>query len=112
MNGLDNPAHKQTYPIYQYFKYDHLPPHLQAMSKPFHNMATNMLNTVGGSVKDDEIVIGLRKLLEAKDCFVRAAIDKGKGVNNSNDEAITQTQVGTPRFVDPVANAVMNEGRN
>lgn len=58
-------------PILVYFKYDHLPPYLQAVSKPFHDLAWLMDGHLPASA---EVSAGLRKLLEAKDCFVRAAV--------------------------------------
>lgn len=60
-------------PIMQYFEYSHLPVHLQEVSKPLGDL---------GKVMDDflpdcaEKSAGLRKLLEAKDCFVRAVLFK------------------------------------
>lgn len=57
--------------ILKYFKYDHLPEHLQSMSKPFYDLAHNWISQ-GGSIPEN--MAGLRKLLEAKDCAVRAQI--------------------------------------
>lgn len=58
-------------PIMKYFEYDHLPEHLQAVSKPFGLMAQQ----INGELPDGpEKSAGLRKLLEAKDCMVRAAL--------------------------------------
>lgn len=57
--------------ILKYFKYDHLPDHLQDVSKGFHKLAYELANR-GGSVP--ETMAGLRKLLEAKDCAVRAEL--------------------------------------
>ena len=58
-------------PILKYFKYDHLPATLQAISKPFGDLAAS----IDASVPDGaEKSAGLRKLLEAKDCIVRAAL--------------------------------------
>lgn len=55
----------------KYFEYAHLPEHLQAVSKPFGLMAQQM----NGQLPDGpEKSAGLRKLLEAKDCMVRAAL--------------------------------------
>lgn len=59
--------------IIQYFAYAHLPPHLQEVSKPLGDIAQQMLNTLPPCA---ERSAGLRKLLEAKDCFVRAKIYK------------------------------------
>lgn len=56
----------------KYFAYAHLPPKLQAVSKPLGDLA-HMLET---ALPDGpEKSAGMRKLLEAKDCFVRAAMD-------------------------------------
>lgn len=59
------------YPILQYFEYSHLPAHLQDISKPFAELAEVMVVKLP---RNPETSAGLRKLLEAKDCFVRAAI--------------------------------------
>jgi hypothetical protein len=61
----------EPYPILKYFKYEHLPPHLQERSKPFADLANQMAETLP---RGPETSAGLRKLLEAKDCFVRAAL--------------------------------------
>lgn len=60
-----------TEPILKFFEYSHLPEHLQEASKPFHDMA---LNTFMKLPAGPERAAGLRKLLEAKDCAVRAAL--------------------------------------
>lgn len=57
--------------IMKYFEYAHLPEHLQAVSKPIGDMATAMNDQL---TESEELNEGLRKLLEAKDCFVRAAL--------------------------------------
>jgi hypothetical protein len=59
--------------ILRYFDYEHLPEHLQEVSKPAGLLAREMIETLGNS--HPELHEGLRKLLEAKDCFVRAALD-------------------------------------
>lgn len=59
--------------ILQYFTYQHLPEHLQAISKPFAELA----NTLEESLPSNpEKTAAFRKLLEAKDCAVRAALFK------------------------------------
>ena len=58
-------------PILRYFKYAHLPANLQEKSKPFADLADLMVATLP---RNPERSAGLRKLLEAKDCFVRAAL--------------------------------------
>lgn len=57
------------------FESAHLPPHLRAVSAPFEALATEMLEALPDG---PELSAGLRKLLEAKDCFVRAAVLKAK----------------------------------
>ena len=56
--------------IFQFFKYDHLPPALQKISKPFCDMAEMIIATVP---RNPERTVALRKLLEAKDATVRAS---------------------------------------
>ncbi|MFM2091039.1 MAG: Erwinia phage vB EamM Alexandra [Planctomycetota bacterium] len=63
-----------TNPIMQFFAYAHLPPHLQAVSRPIGELAERMDKELPNG---PEKSAGLRKLLEAKDCFVRAALAKG-----------------------------------
>ncbi|HEY0935900.1 MAG TPA: hypothetical protein VGD91_19440 [Trebonia sp.] len=70
----DRPIHPATAEILRYFAYDHLPPHLQAVSAPVGELAIQMAAELDGP----ELTAGLRKLLEAKDCFVRAALPKSE----------------------------------
>ena len=56
-----------------HFRYEHLPERLQKISKPFHDLAQQIVNEAGGN-DPAEITAGLRKLLEAKDCVVRAHV--------------------------------------
>lgn len=58
-------------PILQYFEYKHLPPALQDVSRPLCVLARSLAAACPPSA---ELQAGLRKLLEAKDCFVRAAL--------------------------------------
>ena len=58
--------------LLKYFEHAHLPPHLQAVSQPCGDLAREM---DGKLPECAETTAGLRKLLEAKDCFVRAALD-------------------------------------
>ena len=60
-------------PILQFFAYAHLPAHLQAISEPFGKMAENIVATLP---RNPERTVALRKLLEAKDCAVRAFLYK------------------------------------
>lgn len=64
---------RQVNPLLRYFAYSHLPQHLQEVSRPIGELAEAMdANLPDGAEK----TAGLRKLLEAKDCFVRASLDK------------------------------------
>lgn len=55
----------------KFFSYEHLPDKLKEVSKPIENLAVQMNTNLQDS---PEKSAGLRKLLEVKDCFVRAAI--------------------------------------
>lgn len=89
--------HPQLHPAItaklRFFEYGHLPPHLGAISQPFHDLAHALVGTKdGGAVASDlqdgfidatgerlnldgpELTIALQKLLEAKDAAVRAAL--------------------------------------
>ena len=58
-------------PIMKYFTYSHLREELQEVSKPIAELAEAMEKLLPDG---PEKSAGLRKLLEAKDCFVRARI--------------------------------------
>ena len=62
---------EKRYTILQYFKYEHLPEKLKAVSQPFCDIAYEMAASLP---YNPETSAGLRKLLEAKDCAVRAAL--------------------------------------
>ncbi len=57
--------------ILKYFEYTHLPAHLQEVSKPIGDLARQMDEQLSDG---PEKSAGLRKLLEAKDCLVRAKL--------------------------------------
>lgn len=59
--------------IIQFFAYEHLPPHLQAVSKPFGDLARSLVETLP---RNPERTVALRKLLESKDAAVRALVAK------------------------------------
>lgn len=59
--------------LLQFFKYEHLPTHLQEVSKPFGDLAKYLSETLPFN---PESTVALRKLLEAKDCAVRAVLYK------------------------------------
>lgn len=56
----------------RHFSYEHLPEDLKQVSKPFGDLA----HQLDAALPDGaEKSAGLRKLLEAKDCFVRSAVE-------------------------------------
>ena len=57
----------------QFFQYAHLPANLQAVSAPFCHLADELVETLP---QNPERTVALRKLLEAKDCAVRARLFK------------------------------------
>lgn len=65
------PRHPGVESLLKFFTYEHLPEHLQAISKPIGELATKMADELP---ENAELTAGLRKLLEAKDCFVRARL--------------------------------------
>lgn len=68
MNDTENPE-----PILQFFQFEHLPQKLQLVSKPFHDLAMEIKVNVP---QNAERTVAFRKLLEAKDAAVRAALAK------------------------------------
>lgn len=67
MSETPRPSPSQA--LLKYFDYAHLPEPLQAISKPLCKLAEQMESILPDG---PEKTTGLRKLLEAKDCFVRA----------------------------------------
>ena len=74
MNTPEKTLHISEEPlphIMKYFAFKHLPENLQKISLPFYNIA----HTLNKKLPDGpEKSAGLRKLLEAKDCMVRAVL--------------------------------------
>lgn len=56
----------------RFFRYEHLPEHLQEISRPFYVLAHDMAARLSGP----QLTNGLQRLLEAKDCMVRAAVPR------------------------------------
>jgi len=54
----------------------HLPPYLAGINSQCAELADDMVDRL--PTDDPETTAGLRKLLEAKDCFVRAAVEQQK----------------------------------
>lgn len=57
--------------LLRFFAYEHLPAHLQDVSKPFCDLAHKVAHE---SNDPREATVAIRKLLEAKDAAVRAAL--------------------------------------
>jgi len=69
--GFNKPGiHPSILHFAPFFEFAHLPAHLQEISRPFGELAASMAENLTGQ----ECAAGLRKLLEAKDCAVRAAL--------------------------------------
>lgn len=75
-----------TAPILRYFETGHLPEPLRTVSEPFGRLARQLDESLPAG---PELSTALRKLLEAKDAAVRAALD------------LSVTSVETPRMGEP-----------
>lgn len=62
--------------LLQFFTYKHLSQELKAVSKPFCDLAEQIVNKLPSN---PERTMALRKLLEAKDCAVGAVLFKKEG---------------------------------
>lgn len=71
MQDVSN-RHPSVQSLYQYFTYEHLKTPLRGVSAECAQLADSMIAQLPDS---PELTAGLRKLLEAKDCFVRTALD-------------------------------------
>ena len=69
---MTHPDYNQPHELIKYFQYEHLPEHLQTMSKPFAELASQI--DIATATDNSEKEMALRKLLEAKDCAVRASL--------------------------------------
>ena len=56
----------------EYFNFNHLPTDMQGPSRIISQTVTEILNEI--PVDSPQLALGLQKLIEAKDCFVRAKI--------------------------------------
>lgn len=63
---------QKRYPVLKFFVYSHLPGNLQLVAQGFEALAYEMAGRA--TLHPAEVAAGLRKLLEAKDCAVRAAL--------------------------------------
>lgn len=69
-------------PMLQHFDFAHLPERLQAVSRPFGLLAQHMVAVLP---RNAERTVMLRKLLEGKDCGVRALLYKEPPRTMAND---------------------------
>lgn len=67
---MSDPVMNQEH-VMQFFAYSHLPEHLRAASKPFGDLAQQIVDTVP---RNPERTKALDRLLEAKDAAVRAKL--------------------------------------
>lgn len=63
--------HEAIKALARYFDFEHLDEPMRGISESCADLAQEMLDELGDSA---ELTMGLRKLLEAKDCFVRAVL--------------------------------------
>ena len=66
--------HIHPEPMLQFFVSGHLRPELQPIAEAFRELAQEIAQTLP---RNPERTVALRKLLEAKDCAVRALLYKG-----------------------------------
>ena len=69
--GDPTPEQVEAEPMLKFFRFAHLPAHLQAFSQPF---AVAALKVATDYPRNPERTVCLRKLLEAKDAGVRCAL--------------------------------------
>lgn len=64
--------------LLEYFRFEHLSEDLARVSAPFCELANRLVDEIGFEPPVDgaELTVALRKLLEAKDAAVRAALSK------------------------------------
>jgi hypothetical protein len=62
--------HPNVVAILRHFEFEHLPEPQREISQRFHALAYELAKGLEGP----ELIAGLRKLLEAKDCAVRASL--------------------------------------
>lgn len=68
-----NPQGPSAVSMIQFFQCDHLPEHLKVVSQKFKTLAEEIYATLPSN---PERTVAVRKLLEAKDCAVRAVLFK------------------------------------
>lgn len=69
----------------RFFEHEYLPEPLKLVAHKCSVLKDDMLDLIED---DPEFTVGLRKLLEAKDCFVRATVaqvNRSKGLHPANE---------------------------
>ncbi|MFE9737349.1 hypothetical protein [Streptomyces sp. NPDC006477] len=64
--------HPAVASLLRHFAHDHLPEQLREISRPFGELAHDLADR--DNLDGPELTVALRKLLESKDCAVRAAL--------------------------------------
>lgn len=75
----ESAMHPSTENLLRFFEYEHLPAPQREISKHFHKLAHDLASgmptaNLGFELDGPELTVALRKLLEAKDCAVRASL--------------------------------------
>lgn len=76
--------HHSTQQIARYFAYEHLKTPMRQVAEACAGLAEDMIRTLPDG---PELTAGLRKLLEAKDCFVRASLDTATVANRPDGQS-------------------------
>lgn len=84
---MTNIRHPSEELVRRFFEYEHLPEPLRNVAYLAADYAQAVIDRIES---DPELTVGLRKLLEAKDCFVRAAVaqENRKKANPSEGQPI------------------------
>jgi hypothetical protein len=91
--------HPTVQDLASWFDYDHLPPPLRGISQHFAVLAEDMLDRLPDG---PQVALGLQKLLEAKDCFVRAA-------KRADDEAAQQFAIEQADHLQEIRKAAIRD---
>lgn len=79
--------HPATVEMFRHLTWSHLPTHLRPYSSEVSAVAFFMVDRLPDS---PELTVGLRKLLEAKDCFVRCAVELHRAIEDAPVEFVDQ----------------------
>lgn len=85
--------HPSTTAAVRGLAYDHLPAHLQPVSRMFHDLAAGLLQILPD---DPELIACLRKIREAKDCalVLAAAVRAVDGAQGTHPDGSERGQAG------------------